>query len=151
MKLLTDYHSLEDTLLGLKQQVIDSMAFAKKNIPVFNSPEELYYWMRERTKYVKDPPGTELLQSLPTLVAGSRLGVPWGGDCDCFTIASLSALIANGFAPVYVILVGRQADAPVHIYAGVEDGGIVPFDLTNEDYGYERTNYPYQQILPFRI
>lgn len=151
MKLVKDYHSLSDTLLALKRQVADSMSYAKKNIPSFSTPEELYYWMRGKVQYTSDPDGVELLQSLPTLVSGSRMGAPWAGDCDCFTIASLSALLANGFSPVYVILVGRRPDNAVHIYAGVEDGGIVPFDLTNDEYGYERTNYTYQQILPFKL
>jgi hypothetical protein len=152
MKLTKDYHSLEETLLCLKEQVVDSIPYAQQHIPKFNSPEEVYNWLKSRTTYVNDPHGIELLQSLPTLLSGSRLGVPGGGDCDCFTIAALAALAANGFTETYVILVGRSANVPVHIYAGVEeDGEIVPFDLTNEFYGEERTNYKYQQILPFTV
>lgn len=151
MKLVTPYISLEDTLLGLKRQVADSVSYAKDHIPSFNTPEELFYWLRSRVKYTSDPKGIELLQSARTLITGSRLGTPWAGDCDCFTILSLASLIANHFVPVYVILVGRQPNNAVHIYAGVEDGGIVPFDLTNDEYGYERTNYTYQQILPFNL
>jgi len=152
MILTKKYESLEDTLLHLKMQVIDSLPFAQQIVPQFNSPEQLYDWMKKRRTYVKDPDGIELLQHMETFVTGSRLGIPWGGDCDCLTIAALAALEVSGLSPTYVILVGRKRDIPVHIYAGVEDNGeIVPFDLTNEYYGEERNTYKYQQILEFGL
>lgn len=145
------YVNLSRTLLLLKDQVIDSLPYVEKNIPKFSNPEELFYWLKKRTTYVDDPAGVELLQHVETLMTGSRLGIPGGGDCDCFTIASLAALHVNGFSPTYVILVGRRKSQAVHIYAGVEDDGIVPFDLTNDEYGFERDEYKFQQILPFNI
>ena len=152
MILLRDYIDLEDTLIHMKYQVQDSIAYARKIIPKFNTPEELYYWLREKVQYMNDPKDRELLMSLQTFCDGTRTGTAWGGDCDDFTIASLSALHVNNFLPAYLILVGRKNIAPTHVYAGVKDGrGIVPFDLTNEDYGYERRNYKYQQILPFSL
>jgi len=152
MILLRQYIDLEDTLIHLKLQVEDSLPYAEKVIPKVGNPEELYYWLRQKVTYLDDPKTRELLMELKTFATGSRTGVPWGGDCDDFTIASLSGLIVNGFDPVYAILVGRKKHTAVHIYAGVEeDGEIVPFDLTNDEYGYERLDYKYQQILPFNI
>lgn len=150
MILNRDYISLEDCLLHLKIQVVESLAYVRKEFPAFTDADTMFAWLKERVTYLDDPEGVELLQMVPTLVAGTRTGKPWAGDCDCFTILSLSCLIVNGFTP-YVILTGRKKDVPVHIYAGVEDStGIVPFDLTNDEYGIER-KYKYQQILPFKI
>jgi hypothetical protein len=146
-----DYVDLEHALLHMKHQVRDSLEDAKRLIPKFSEPEELYYWLRKKVTYVKDPDDRELFMTLGTFASGTRTGVPWGGDCDDFTIAAMSAFYANDFLPAYVILVGRSSGGPTHVYAGVDDGGIVPFDLTNEDYGYERRTYKYQQILPFTL
>lgn len=150
MILLKEYDSLEDTLLLLKQQVADSLHYARKIIPEFDDAEDLFYWMKERVVYVEDPKGIELLQSFKTFVKGSRTGVPWSGDCDCFTIAALSGLIVNDLVPCQVILVGRNSESPVHIYAGVGDDAV-PFDLTNEEFGYERDEYRFKQVLPFSL
>ncbi len=150
MILLKKYESLEDALLLLKKQVADSIPYAEENIPEFDDPEELFDWMKDRVTFINDPKGRELFQSMETFVEGSRMGVPWGGDCDCFTISALAALIVNSFAPVWVILVGREPDEAVHIYAGVGDDAV-PFDLTNDEFGYERDEYSYKQVLPFNL
>jgi len=150
MKLLKEYQDLDDTLLLLKQQVADSLPYAEKIIPEFDHPEDLFDWMKSQVTYIADPKGIELLQSVKTFVKGTRTGTPYGGDCDCFTIFALAGLIVNDFLPCSVILVGREADVPVHIYAGVGDDAV-PFDLTNDEYGYEREEYSYKQVLEFNL
>lgn len=152
-----DYNGLADTLLNLKRQVIDSISFAQKVIPSVSTPEELFYFLKQHTIYRSDPKHTdgediELLMTMQTLMNGSRTGTPGAGDCDDFTITSLASLIASGFKDVRVILVGRNFSHPVHIYAGVvENGTVIPFDLTNEQFGVERNNYKYRQILVFGL
>jgi hypothetical protein len=146
------YQNLEHTLLAIKQQVIDSLPYAEQNCTGFNTPAQLFDWMRSWTKYVGDPKGRELLQSLPTLIERNKHGTVGAGDCDCFTIAGLACLLANGFNDVYVILAGRNTFTPRHIYAGVKwNGKVRPFDLTNSYFDVERKNYSYKQVLPFRI
>ena len=150
MKQVMPYKDINHTLQCLKRQVIDGLPYAIKECPKFNTPEEIFYWLKERTKYQLDPKGNELIRMLPTLLKGYK-GEPGRGDCDCFTTAALTLLVANGFTDLYVILVGRNRFTPVHIYCGLVDdkGSFRILDLTNRLYDTERP-YPYIQHLRFR-
>lgn len=146
------YKDLDDTLVHLKYQVLDSIKYAANNVPHFDTPKELYNFLKRRVTYRNDPKDRELLMTMQTMMNGTRTGQPGAGDCDDFTITSLASLYVNGFDPLYLILVGRSSKYPVHVYAGVKwYGKIQPFDLTNDRFGYERKNYIYQQILPFKV
>lgn len=157
MILFREYDDLTDTLLHIKIQIQDSIQYAMDNVPRMDTPAELFSWLKKRTTYLSDPTHKdgepiELLMTMQTMMSGSRTGIPGAGDCDDFTITSLACLIAQGFTDVYVILVGRKYSHPVHIYAAVKDEGtIIPFDLTNQQYGVERNNYKYKQTLKFGI
>lgn len=144
------YQDINHTLKMLKRQVFDGLPYALKKCPKFNTPEELFYWLKERTRYKLDPKRNELIRELPTLLAGYK-GKPGEGDCDCFTTAALTLLVANGFRNLYVILTGRNRFTPVHIYCGLidKDGVFRILDLTNRLYDTERP-YPYKQHLEFR-
>lgn len=137
----------------LMQQVYDSLDYALNNCPETSSPERLFYVMRQSTQFKHDPPGTELIQEMPTFFSDfvHRTGIhyPAGhGDCDCFTVSALACLWANGFGPLAVVLKGRKKSAPSHIFPAVWNGQEwIAFDLTNKFYGEERP-YKYQQILP---
>jgi hypothetical protein len=153
MKARMPYVDINHTLKSLKGQVVDGLPFALNECPKFNTPEELFYWLKPKTRYKKDPDGIELLQSLPTLLGeGNYHGEKGRGDCDCFTIAALTLLVANGFENLYVILVGRNRFTPVHIYCGLldEKGVFRILDLTNRLFDTERP-YPFKQHLPFRV
>ncbi len=147
------YKNINDTLRKLKQQVIDGLPFALNECPKFETPEQIFYWLKRRTRYKNDPRGIELLQTLPTLLTNNWHGVNGTGDCDCFTISALTLLTANGFKNLYVVLVGRSSKIPVHIYCGYIDkfdGTFKVFDLTNNNFDVER-NYPFKQHLKFNI
>lgn len=143
------YQNLKHTLKALKVQVIDSIPFMSDYIPSdIDTPEELFRYLRTKVTYKSDPKNIELLQCVPTLM--DRGGK---GDCDCFTILTLSACYYLNFKPQYVALVGRSPKAPSHIYSEVWDpsrGDICAMDLTNPYYNMER-NYPYKQRLKFNI
>lgn len=145
----TPYKDLSTTLKALKTQVIDSLPSISDYVPdTIKSPEELFYFLRSITTYKKDPKGVELLQMVSTLM--KRGGK---GDCDCFTILSLTACIYLGFDKLNVILVGRTKNSPSHIYINVwdkEKKSYCIFDLTNPYYDYER-KYNFKQTLPFMI
>ena len=143
------YKDLPHTLEMMKYQILDGVPYAAKHLPKFRSPEEIFHWLKLRTVYFNDPAGTELLQSLPTLLENNYHGVAGAGDCDCFTIALLTILYANGFKGCGFSLVGRSKKAPVHIYAEATDGNkLRPMDLTSPFYDYERTKYKYKQFVP---
>lgn len=149
---VTKYKSLEHTLLGVKQQIKDSLPYARRNCSGFSSPESLFEWLKSNVTYKRDTTGRELVQTLPTLFERNVHGIPGAGDCDCFTVAGLSCLLANGFRDLYVVIAGRTANAPSHIYGAVKyRGKIFPFDLTNTYFGMERKTYGYKQTLPLRL
>jgi len=153
MKARMPYKDINHTLKMLKKQVISGIPFALKHCPKFDTPEQVFYWLKDNTTYKLDPKGIELLQSLPTLITENNWhGKQGHGDCDCFTIALLTLLAANGFDNLYVILVGRNRFTPVHIYCGLIDNEktLRILDLTNPQYDTER-KYPYRQHLKFKI
>lgn len=152
MVLKTEYISLAHALIHLKKQVIESIPFARKHVPQMQNPEQLFYWLKQRVIYKRDPDEIELFMTMQTMFAGTRTGTPGAGDCDDFTITALACLIAKGFNNVQVILVGRSKSNPVHIYAGVVyNNKQYVFDLTNRSFNYERDNYKFKQVLQFKI
>jgi len=146
------YKDLNHSLRCLRGQVMDGIPYAQENIPPLNSPEKIFMWLKLRTKYKNDPKGTELFQTLPTLLDDNFHGRTGYGDCDCFTIAALTILLANGFTDCGIVLVGRNRSNAVHIYAWVVDdtGERKILDLTNRVYNYERT-YPFKQFIKFNL
>lgn len=143
------YKNLTDTLKLLKKQVKDSLPYISSYIPLsLTSPEELFYFLRDKVKYKKDPQGVELLQTVQTLMdKGGR------GDCDCFTILTLASCHYLGFSPQEVALVGKTKYAPSHIYSMVYDESknkMCAMDLTNPYYCMERS-YKFKQTLPFNM
>ncbi|RTK97619.1 MAG: hypothetical protein EKK64_01020 [Neisseriaceae bacterium] len=146
------YQNLNHALKLFRSQVMEGVPYAQENLPRFTSPEQIFNWLKLRTTYKNDPKGTELFQTLPTLLDDNYHGLTGSGDCDCFTIAALSVLLANGFTDCGIVLVGRKSWQPVHIYAYVvDDSGEKKYlDLTNRVYNYERP-YPYKQHIKFKL
>jgi hypothetical protein len=150
-ELLMPYRNLNHALKKLRAQVSESIPYAIESFPTLSSPQQIFNYLKPRLKYVKDPKGIELFQTLPTLLENNEHGQSGAGDCDCFTIAALATLLANGFLDCGIVLAGRNSLAPVHIYAYVDyNGSRKILDLTNRVYDYER-DYPYKQHIPFRI
>lgn len=146
------YQNLNHALKLFKVQVLEGIPYAQTECPKFDTPEEAFDWLKLRTKYKNDPKGTELFQTLPTLLENNFHGITGHGDCDCFTIAILSILAANNFKNIGIVLVGRNTFNPVHIYAYyVNDKGEKQFlDLTNKYFNQTR-HYPYKQEIPFNL
>lgn len=149
MKKLEKYKDLNHTLKNMKLQVMDSLPFAMEYLPRFRDPEELFYFLKRRVKYRNDPPGTELLQSMQTLLSGDYWGIKGAGDCDCFTIATLASAITQGWDNIYIALVGRERSHPVHIYTVIYwNGQRKVLDLTNRAFNHERDSYRFIQEVP---
>ena len=143
------YTTLKETLQDLRIQVIDSLPYISDYVPkTIKTPSELFYFLKDKVKYKNDPKGVELLQTVQTLM--KRGGK---GDCDCFTILTLTACHYLGFEPQKIRLVGKTKLAPSHIYSMVWDEDKNKFcamDLTNPYYCMERY-YPFQQTLDFNM
>ena len=142
------YRDIDHTIKQLRRQVVDSYDFASKTCPEFESPEDLFYWLKRQVIYKNDPPGVEFLQTMQTLYSDNKYNRAREGDCDCFVITTLACMKVNGWNNVFIVLVGRTTGRPAHIYSGVEVNGKIKYlDLTNPYYDMER-NYKYKQILP---
>lgn len=152
MILLKEYDSLNDVLIHLKLQVLDSIPYASEHVPHFTHPSDLFYWLKDRLIYENDPHSIELLMTMQTLFTGSRTGRAGAGDCDDFTITGLACLSVCGMLENSIVLTGHNKETPVHIYIQtIHEGVSYWFDLTNEKFDFQRTNYKYQQILKFSI
>jgi hypothetical protein len=150
MRFRKKYTDINDTLRYIKVQIIDGIKYAEKTSPVFNTPRQLWDYLKPKLHYKNDPPGIELLQSYETLICNNWHGKPGFGDCDCFTIATVTLAIASRMHGVRIVLAGRDKESPVHIWTEIKHGGkIYTLDFTENDFNTER-KYKYTQIIPVK-
>lgn len=142
------YRSIQDTMVQLINQINDSIDYAHEHCPRFDNPCQLYNYLKTETIFKHDPPGVELLQSMPTMMSGRYTGIAGAGDCDCLTITTTACMISQGWDNIIIYLVGRKKSYPVHIYNGIIwKNKETPFDLTSKmGYGTERP-YKYRQSI----
>ncbi len=146
MVLKEKYTTLQRTLDGMQRQIEDSLSFARNFVPRGETPRSLFTLLKQHTTYRHDPPGVELLQSMPTLMHRNFYGIPGAGDCDCFTIAAVACCKVENI-PVRIVVVGNNPKNPTHVYCEVLDGGRwTAFDLVNEFYGQTK-KYRYLSII----
>lgn len=141
------YTDINAVMRGIRTQVIDSLEYCVNEMPSFDHPEKMFNTLRNMVKYKNDPPGIELLQSVPTLFEDNFWGRPGMGDCDCFTILLLSMNIAQGWNDQQIVLAGRSKISPVHIWCRVKfNGSWYEMDLTQQYFNSTR-KYKYVQHL----
>jgi len=122
MVLKEKYTTLQRTLDCMQTQIEESLSFARNFVPRGETPRSLFALLKQHTTYRHDPPGVELLQSMPTLMHRNFYGIPGAGDCDCFVIAAVSSCVVEKI-PVRIVVVGNTRKNPTHVYAEVMDGG----------------------------
>jgi len=141
------YRNLNHTLKHLRIQVIDSLDFCVNEMPRFDHPEELFDTLKNLVSYKNDPPGIELLQTVPTLLNNNYWGRSGHGDCDCFTIFTLAMCVANGWNDNEIVLTGHNRNQASHIYSATwHNGDRYILDLTNPYINIERP-YKFCQVL----
>jgi hypothetical protein len=146
--LITPYTDINATMRGIRTQVIDSINWTCDNLPKFSTPEEMFKTLKSMVTYKNDPPGVELLQSVPTLFTNNYWGIRGAGDCDCFSILVLTCGVCSGFNDQRIVLAGRSKIAPVHIWTEIKyKGKWYSMDLTqpfiNSTREYRYTQYLY--------
>jgi hypothetical protein len=110
------YRSLANTLDMLDQQISVSVPFAEDFCAnVSANPHSLFKFLKMQTTYRDDPPGIELIQSMPSLFLDNYYGIPGMGDCDCFTTTACASMIALGIPTGYTIF--GNGEWPTHIAA----------------------------------
>ena len=147
-------HTLQDTLNGIYYQVQKSVPFAQ-NHNFGQNIFDIFYNLKEVTKFANDKDGIEQVQSMQTLFGPNNIhGQPWYGDCDCFTVCVLTCLKVAGYDQAYIFLVGADASGPSHVYPAIDFMGTkFALDLTTNEAGMHRkTNslgqkYKFKQII----
>lgn len=146
MRYKKPYQNIRHTMREFGRQVAASIPYAEQWMPVGLTPRQMFHILKQNTVYKNDPPGVELLQSMPSLMEDNYWGIPGAGDCDCFTIAAVACAVANDI-PVRIVIVGNHSDGPSHVYCEMKDNGSwVPFDLVNAFYG-ETKAYGHKKII----
>lgn len=136
------YTNLARTLEAMQIQIEDSLEYARYFTPTGETPRSLFHLLKQHTVYRNDPPGVELLQSMPTMMENNWWGVRGAGDCDCFTIAAVACCAVERI-PCRIVLVGNSTNCPTHVYCEVLDKGRwTAFDLVAPFYG-ETKKYKY--------
>lgn len=137
--------TLENTIWGINKQISDSLTFARGYCP-FDNARDIYYFLRRNVIYRHDPPGIELLQSMPTFIEDNYWGTPFTGDCDCFTITYTACCLVKKI-PVCIVLAGNKPNEFTHIYNRVyyRDQWVMA-DLTQPIFDSER-NYSHKKII----
>ena len=141
------YKDINQVMRAMREQIAGSIPYCLDELPTFRDPQAMFEFCRLITTYHSDPPGVELIQSVPTLLDNNFWGIPGAGDCDCFTILTVALCIANGWNENYIVLVGRKKIAPVHVYSATRfNGKLITLDLTNPYPNIERP-YKYRQLV----
>lgn len=149
------YPGLSASLKHLRVQVIHSLPYAVRNLPALNTPEQIFNYCKSRYTFKSDPRGTELFQTVPTLLEDNEIGAPGTGDCDDATIFCLTMLLRSNFRNCGIVLAGRSNNLATHIYAYVDtdENGRQYLDLTTSKFNKEggQGKYSHRQKIPFKI
>jgi len=141
------FENINQTLKGIHTQVCDSLEYCANEMPVYDNPLQMYYGLLPLVKYKNDPPGIELLQSVPTLFDNNYWGISGAGDCDCMSILVLSMCAVHGWSRQRIVLCGRTKSYPVHIFTEVfYKGKWHTMDLTRKLYNTHK-EYKFYQLL----
>lgn len=150
MQLKENYTNIDRVLECIIIQVNESIPYCREFFANYDDPEQLFKQLKLLTTYKNDPKGIELLQSVQTLFDDNYWGSSGFGDCDCWTILTLSCCYSNNWNDNYIILKGRSKKAPVHIYSACKfEGKLYTMDLTNT-YINEERDYPLTQIIKLK-
>jgi hypothetical protein len=140
------YKGINQVMKYMRHQIYEGVPFC---VDVFNieDPETLYNTLNTLFIYKDDPQDVELIMSPQTFVENNYWGRAFTGDCDDIVTFVTSYCVAHGIK-CQIALVGRKRSAPTHIFNYVlYNGKMIPFDLTNRVFNYERDGYKYKQIL----
>ena len=147
MKRKVPYKGINQVMKGIREQIIYSFDYCANKLPTYDTPEQLYNNMLPLLTYKNDPPGIELLQSVPTLFENNYWGISGAGDCDCFVILICSMCAVNKIGKQRIVLAGRSKEAPVHIWSEIlYNGKYQAMDMTQKLFNSTR-KYKYIQYL----
>lgn len=145
---IQSHPGLAGVLRAVKWQIERSKSFAYDYLPAHKlDPQSLYYFLKNRTSFIDDPQGVELIQSMPSLFLQNAHGVPGAGDCDCLTVTMGASILVSGYQG-QIVIAGNKKNYPSHIYpVCIDRGASYIMDLT-ESFNRER---PYKYYQNFEL
>ncbi|MBW1841119.1 MAG: hypothetical protein JRI75_04935, partial [Deltaproteobacteria bacterium] len=117
MRLTENYKDIHHTLEMLLHQAAESVPYCVENLPSFENPQDMWHFLKNATTYKLDPPGIEMIQTAHSLFHDNYHNITGAGDCDCFTVLTIAATIANSLGTPYIELRGNNKRQPSHIYS----------------------------------
>ena len=140
------YDDINQVMRFMNVQIYEGVPFCYEFANTTNA-KDLYNLFNTLFKYKNDPPNIELIMSPETFANNNYWGIDFAGDCDDFVTFITSYCISLEIK-CEIVLAGRSKKSPVHIYNYVEyNGKMIPFDITNRLFNYEREGYKYKQFL----
>jgi len=99
----------------------------------FTRVKSVYDFLAERTRYLKDPRGLELLKTPVVSLQLLEIGETPALDCDDLTILSLSLLKSIGYPVALRVASYTPEKTFTHVYGLVKiKGGWIPIDLVKK-------------------
>jgi len=96
--------------------------------------DAIYNYVRNHSRYVKDPEGTEHLQTPLIAMQQIKNRLPFEGDCDDLTIFVLSLLKAIGYKVKLIAASYSKSKQLSHVYGAVHlYNSWVPVEPINKD------------------
>ena len=105
--------------------------------------EEIYHFVQNHSRYLKDPHGTEMIQSPLIFIDKVKKGQMWYGDCDDFTVLLLSLYRSIGYPTAIRTAAYGKNKKPGHVYGLIKLYGTwFPIDGIKKDgfVGWEAPN-----------
>ena len=91
--------------------------------------EAIYTFLQRKTRYARDPRGTEFIQTPPYVLKQVELGMKPSLDCDDYTVSGLSLLRSMGYSTLIRVTGYKDDGRFSHVYGKVlVDGKWVNFD-----------------------
>lgn len=109
--------------------------------------ENVYHFVRDHIRYVRDPDNEEIIKTPGCTIAEGK------ADCKSMTVLTGSLLRDLGFQFVYrVAFYDPRQPQQGHIYSVVQLGGKkVIVDPVHEKFNYEITPWKFQDYTPYGI
>lgn len=114
--------------------------------------QSIYDYIRAHVRYVKDTLGTEYIETPQHALDVINEGGVWQGDCDDFTVLSLSLYRAIGY-PTMMRAVNYNPGFLSHVYGLVQARGQwIPIDLISVNpFGPGWEKKPYYSKLDYGV
>ncbi len=93
--IITPYTDINATMKGIRIQVIDSLDFCVNEMPTFQDPAQMFRALKNMVVYKNDPPGIELLQSVPTLFNYNYWNIPGAGGGIGGVLDKIGGVVGN--------------------------------------------------------